>query len=154
MVTAIIIAMVFNLRKKFNNKLEQRSPTLLIRNKVRKPWTKLERIKNLGRSKINYKKPGKNKPGKCKGNNVGTCVKSEETTKPIKIKPMKPTADQEQLASVLAMELSSLMFFFDHFPKITQTQVDQMLNKEQIVIIYWIMTFTVTIPIKDDKNLY
>ena len=48
---------------------------------------------------------------------------------------MKPTADQEQLASVLAMELSSLMFFFDHFPKITQTQVDQMLNKEGIVSI-------------------
>ena len=46
---------------------------------------------------------------------------------------MKPTADQEQLASVLAMELSSLMFFFDHFPKITQVQIDQMLNKEGIV---------------------
>ena len=49
---------------------------------------------------------------------------------------MKPTADQEQIASVLAMELSSLMFFFDHFPKITQTQVDQMLNKEGSVKTY------------------
>ena len=84
---------------------------------------KLERIKKLGRSKINYKKQQKSRSTKL-AKEIPKLVDDSA-----KSKPMKPTVDQDQLASVLAMELSSLLFFFDHFPIIAQTQISQMRAK-------------------------
>ena len=63
----------------------------------------LERIKSLGKSKINYKKEKKQKS-----------KTSKNIVKPTpRAKPVKPTPEQDQLASILAMELSSLLFYFN-----------------------------------------
>ena len=63
----------------------------------------LERIKSLGKNKINYKKEKKQKS-----------KTSKNIVKPTpRAKPVKPTPEQDQLASILAMELSSLLFYFN-----------------------------------------
>ena len=75
---------------------------------------KLERIKQLGRGKINYKKPKKNK---------------QKANKEPKNDTQKVTEDQEKAIMALTMELSSLTFFFDYFNANTKQQVQKMTDK-------------------------